>query len=225
MVNVNRFSVTCIVLGVLGTTTALPATKPTPAIIPDNLVTCQANAGCSNQTMFGRTYKVLRTDRLVVMVSISNEGPYTRADISVLNSGAYSTKVVPEDFRIEVVSPKPKVLSYIPPENLQNLPAPPPEPDVKAPQPATAPAEAAAPQDPSKPLDIDQLYIAKKKEQALQEAAEKAAAQKHLAPTPVQPNEVVRGRVYFERDKKAQLVNVVLPIGGMVYQFPYQTKH
>lgn len=222
MVNVNKFSVTFTLLGVLGATYAFPATHPTTTLIPDNIVTCQANAGCTNQTMFGRTYKVLRTDRLVVMVSISDEGPYTRADVSVLNNGSYPTKVVPEDFRIEVISPKPKVLSYIAPENLLALPAPAPEPDVKAPP---APAEAAAPTTPSNPLDIDQLYVAKKKEQALQEAAEKAAAQKHLEPTPVPPNEVVRGRVYFERDKKAKLVNVVLPIGGMVYQFPYQTKH
>jgi hypothetical protein len=212
MVNVNKISVTFTLLGVLGATSAFPATHPT-TLIPDNIVTCQADAGCTNQTMFGRTYKVLRTDRLVVMVSISNEGPYTRADISVLNNGSYPTKVVPEDFRIEVISPKPKVLSYIAPENLLALPASAPEPDVKAPQPSTS-ADALAPTD-----------VAKTKELVLQEAAEKAAAQKHLEPTPVPPNEVVRGRVYFERDKKAKLVNVVLPIGGMVYQFPYQTKH
>jgi hypothetical protein len=225
MVNVNKFSVTFTLLGVLGASPAFPATHPTTTLIPDNIVTCQADAGCTNQTMFGRNYKVLRTDRLVVMVSISNEGPYTRADISILNNGSYPTKVVPEDFRIEEVSPKSKVLSYIAPENLLALPAPAPEPDVKAPQPTPAPAQAAAPSDPSTPPDIDQLYVTKKKELALQEATEKAAAQKHLAVTPIPPNEVVRGRVYFERDKKARLVNVVLPIGGMVYQFPYQTKH
>lgn len=225
MVTVNKFSVAFLLLGASGAIRAFPATHPTPTLIPDNIVTCQASAGCTNQTMFGRTYKVLKTDRLVVMVSISDEGPYTRADVSVLNNGSYPTKVVPEDFRIEVVSPKPKVLSYIAPENLLALPAPAPEPDVKAPHPTPTPTEAAAPTDPSKLEDIDQLYVAKKKELALQEAAEKAAAQKHLEPTPVPPNEVVRGRVYFERDKKAKLVNVVLPIGGMVYQFPYQTKH
>jgi hypothetical protein len=223
MAHINKFSITCIVLGVFGVTPALPATHPT-TIIPDNIVICQANSGCTNQVMFGRTYKVIRTDRLVVMVSISSEGPYTRADISILNNGSYPTKVVPEDFRVEVVTPKPHVLLYVAPEHLQNLPAPPPEPDVKAPQPVSGPVESATPADPSKPLDIDQLYIAKKKQLALQEAAEKAAAEKHLEPTPVPPNEVVRGRVYFERDAKAQLVNIVLPIGGMVYQFPYQTK-
>jgi hypothetical protein len=37
------------------------------------------------------------------------------------------------------------------------------------------------------------------------------------------PNEVTSGRVYSERDngKKAERVNVVLPIAGVVFEFPY----
>jgi hypothetical protein len=224
MDSLNKVTLVLIVLGALGAASSPAGTRPTPTtIVPDNLVVCQSNSGCTNQTMFGRTYKVIHTDRLVVMVSISDEGSYTRADVSILNNGSYPTKVVPEDFRIEEVTPKPKILSYIAPENLQNLPAPTPEPDVKVPEAASTPTSTTPP-DPAKPLDIDQLYIAKKKQIAAREAAEKAAAQKHLETTPVPPNETIRGRVYFERDIKAQLVNVVLPIGGMVYQFPYQIK-
>ncbi len=190
MVSFNSFSVAIMALAVSASSYALAATHPTNTLIPDNIVICQVDSGCTTQVMFGRDYKVLRTDRLVVMVSLSNEGHYTRADISVLNNGSYPTKVVPEDFRIEVVTPKPKVLSYVAPENLQNLPIPRQESD------------------------------------APQEGADKVAAQKNLEVTPIPPNEVVRGRVYFERVKtrKAQQVNVVLPIGGMVYQFPYVVK-
>jgi hypothetical protein len=36
---------------------------------------------------------------------------------------------------------------------------------------------------------------------------------------------VTQGRVYFERDKKSHLVNVVLPIAGLVFEFPYAMKH
>jgi hypothetical protein len=224
MDSLNKVAVVLIVLGATGAASSPAGTRPAPTIVPDNLVVCQPTSGCTNQTMFGRTYKVIHTDRLVVMVSISDEGSYTRADVSILNNGSYSTKVVPGDFRVEVVTPKAKILSYIAPENLQNLPTPTPEPDVKVPAPGPTPTAATTPPDPAKPLDIDQLYIAKKKQIAAREAAEKAAAQKHLETTPVPPNEVLRGRVYFERDAKAQLVNVVLPIGGMVYQFPYQIK-
>jgi hypothetical protein len=57
------------------------------------------------------------------------------------------------------------------------------------------------------------------------EAADKAAAEQHLTATAIGPNEVTRGRVYFERDKKSHLVNVVLPIAGLVFEFPYAMKH
>jgi len=54
-------------------------------ILPDNVVRCEPNAGCINQTLFGRSYKVITTPRFTVMVSISNEGVYTRADVSITN--------------------------------------------------------------------------------------------------------------------------------------------
>jgi hypothetical protein len=57
------------------------------------------------------------------------------------------------------------------------------------------------------------------------EAADKAAAEKPLSATSIAPNEVTRGRVYFARDKKSNLVNVVIPIAGLVFEFPYAMKH
>ena len=53
------------------------------SILPDNVLICQANAGCFDKILFGRSYKVLSTPRFTVMVSVSNEGSYTRADISI----------------------------------------------------------------------------------------------------------------------------------------------
>ena len=182
--------------------------------LPDNVVSCQANAGCTNRKMFDRDYKVLRTPRAEVMVSISTEGAYTRADISILNNDGFPINITPDDFRVEVVSPKPHVLSYITPANLQGVPPDPPV--VEAPAPV-----ALVKADPTHPLNIDELYAAKKKQMALQEAADRAAAQRNLAAVSVKPNEVVRGRVYFERDKRATQVNLTIPIAGMVYQFPY----
>jgi hypothetical protein len=62
------------------------------------------------------------------------------------------------------------------------------------------------------------------KEKALQEAAEKAATEHDLSATSIPPNEAASGRVYFERDKHAHLINVVLPIAGLVFEFPYAMK-
>ncbi len=197
-------------------------------ILPDNVVRCEPSAGCINQTLFGRSYKVITTPRFTVMVSISNEGVYTRADVSIANHTDTPLSMTPEDFRVEVLTPKPKVLLYISPANLVLPPPPlPPAPAASAP---TPPPSAAAfietkanPAPPS--TDVEALYAAAEQKAARQEAADKAAAEQHLTATAIGPNEVTRGRVYFERDKKSHLVNVVLPIAGLVFEFPYAMKH
>jgi hypothetical protein len=182
------------------------------ASLPDNVVNCQPNTGCVARKMFDRNYKVLSTPRAEVMVSISTEGDYTRADISILNNDGFPIKINPDDFRVEVISPKPHVLAYVAPASLQGV-----APELPTPEP---PPPAAKP-DPTVPINIDELYAAKKKRLAMQEIYDRAVAQHNLAATSVEPSQVVRGRVYFERDKKATQVNLTIPIAGVVYQFPY----
>ena len=68
------------------------------------------------------------------MVAISHEGVYTRADVSIANHTDTPLSMTPEDFRVEVLTPKPKVLLYIPPANLVLPPPPlPPAPAAAAP--------------------------------------------------------------------------------------------
>ena len=50
-----------------------------------NVVVCEPNAGCIHHTIFGHDYKILSTDRFTVMVFLSSEGRYTRADVSITN--------------------------------------------------------------------------------------------------------------------------------------------
>jgi pyruvate/2-oxoglutarate dehydrogenase complex dihydrolipoamide acyltransferase (E2) component len=200
-------------------------------ILPDNVMLCQPSAGCTNQTLFGRTYKVITTPRYVVMVSASTEGEYTRADVSIANNTGLPLNLTPDDFRVEVISPKPRVLLYVPPAELKDIPPPPPIPAPQAeeapkPQGAapTAEASSASVAPSAATPDIDALYAAAKKKAALREAADKAAAQQNLAAIEIQPNAVTRGRVYFERDKHAHQINIVLPIAGVVFEFPYASK-
>jgi type IV secretory pathway VirB10-like protein len=210
-----------------GSALSLAAKIPTNTNLNDNVLTCGTNARCSNKVMFGRTYKVIETAKFTVMVSISNEGAYTRADVSITNHQDYSQSVSPQDFRVEVVSPKPRVLLYVPPAELQNLP--PQAPVVVPPEPDPAPAAVqrneleprVAAAEANKTVNIDELFAQAKREEARKEAAEKAAAQKHLEAAAIPANEVVRGRVYFEKDPKAKQVTVVLPISGVVFEFPY----
>jgi hypothetical protein len=244
MTLLQRFSLFC----AFGSTTFAIASGIPKAILPDNVVLCASGSGCSNKKLFGRTYKVLETPRFTVMVSVSREGSYTRADVSITNNAGYPLNLSPDDFRLEVPGPKPRVLLYVAPADLKDIAPPPPVPtaetfiDPATPPPAASAVVTSAPAatDSTQPKlqtvsisttptvestpdtpNIDELYLAAKKKAALQEAIDRATAQKDLAAVSISPNESVRGRVFFERDKKSKEVTVVLPIAGMVFEFPY----
>jgi hypothetical protein len=209
----------------------------TRTAVPDNVILCGPASGCTTETIFGRTYQVLTTPHFTVKVALSHEGPYTRADVSIANNTDYSLYLSPEDFRVEVLAKKPKVLLYVPPSDLKDvLPpqpipapaipapaAPPPIPASSAEAPAAAPVADAPTTAQAFTTNIDESSPAAKNDVSLQEAAEIAAIEKNLSSASLPPNEVTRGRVYFERDngKKAERVNVVLPIAGVVFEFPY----
>lgn len=199
-----------------------PNSRPANATLtPDNVILCGPQSGCHNQALFGRNYRVLSTPKFTVMVSVSTEGNYTRADVSIANNTTYPLNLSPQDFRVEVLEPKAKVLLYQAPETLHLPPEPPAKPAAATPELVTPTTEITT---PPVPPTIEELYIAKKKQIAAQEAAEKLAAQQHLPTTPIAANETLRGRVYFERDQKARVVKVVLPVAGQVFEFPYALK-
>jgi hypothetical protein len=217
-------------LSALTSTTFSFAASVPKAILPDNVITCQVNANCTNKTLYGRTYKVINTPRFTVMVAVSQEGAYTRADVSIANNTIMSQSLTPEDFRVEVVTPKPKVLLYVPPTDLKDLrPAAQitstRQTDFAVPSVLSVPAAPSAQAtDASQTPNVDQFYEEAKRKAALKEEADKTASQRDLSATSLPPNEVALGRVFFERDKHAQLVNVVLPIAGLVFEFPYTLK-
>jgi hypothetical protein len=191
-------------------------------IQPDNVILCEPSTACLTETVNGRSYKVINTPRFTVMVAVSHEGIYTRADVSIANHTDMPLTLTPDDFRVEVLTPKPKVLLYIPPANLNLPPVQPPAAATvqSAPLPPVAAGFNAS---SAITVDVDEVSAAAK-QKTLQENAEKAACNRDLAATSIAPNEVTRGRVYFEHDKHAHLVNVVLPIAGLVFEFPYAMK-
>jgi hypothetical protein len=186
------------------TTFSLAANLPRNA----NIVVCQPNAGCIHHTIFGHDYKILSTDRFSVMVFLSTEGRYTRADVSITNLTPTPINLSPEDFRIEATTAKPKVFLYVPPSQLENLPTP------------TRATPNDAPPIPNPNSEISEFEAARQR--AAQEAIELAATTPHLRAIIIPPNQAVHGRVYFERDPSAthQQVNVVLPIADTVFKFP-----
>jgi hypothetical protein len=186
------------------TTLSLAANLPRNA----NVVVCQPNAGCIHHTIFGHDYKILSTDRFSVMVFLSNEGRYTRADVSITNLTPTPISLSPEDFRIQALASRPRVFPYVPPSQLENIPTP----------------TRATPNAASDVLltDPEASELEAAKQRAIQEAIELAATTPHLKAITIPPNQAVHGRVYFERDPggKQQQVDVVLPIAGTVFKFP-----
>ena len=201
-------------------TFALAASSPSnipKTILPDNVIRCEPNTGCTTVTLNGHSYKVLNTARYTVMVAISHEGPYTRADISVTNKTDMPLSLTPDDFRVEVLTPKPKVLLYVPPASL-NLP------QAATTAPPAPPTPPSAPVSNFLPPSTADSTSAESKDKTAQENTAKRTIDPQLAASSIPPNEATSGRVYFERDKHAHLINVVLPIAGQVFEFPYAMK-
>jgi hypothetical protein len=192
------------------TTLSLAASLPRNA----NIVICQPNAGCIHHTIFGHDYKILSTDRFAVMVFLSTEGRYTRADVSITNLTPTPINLSPEDFRIEALTSRSKVFLYVPPSQLENIPTPA----------RVTPNAAAAAPSPNPNSEFSELEATRQR--AVQEAVELAATTPQLRAIIIPPNQAVHGRVYFERDPNAthQQVNVVLPIADMVFKFPDTIK-
>ena len=179
-----------------------------------NIVICRPSAGCIHHTIFGHDYKMLSTNRLSVMVFLSTEGSYTRADVNITNLTPIPINLSPEDFRIEATTAKSKVFLYVPPSQLENVPTP-----TQA-----TPNDTATIPDPNSNFEISELEAVKQR--AAREATELAATTPHLRAIIIPPNQAVHGRVYFERDPNVthQQVNVVLPIADTVFKFPDTIK-
>ena len=213
-------------------------------ILPDNVIRCEPDTGCLSATVNGHNYKVLNTPRFTVMVAVSHEGIYTRADVSIINKTDLPLNISPDDFRVEVLTPKPKVLNYIPPSDL-NLPSssavaalqttptpqpvasPTPVPQSTEPQtqPSAPPASEETEASPSQlTAETEALNAPMKETGQTAQDERKPVPENHLSATSIPPNEATSGRVYFQRDKHAHLVNVCLPIAGLVFEFPYAMK-
>ena len=205
------------------------AADTSKTIIPDNVISCQT-VSCVNETVHGQTYKVLTTSRFTVMVSLSDTGDYTRADVSISNNTGLPLNITPDDFRVEVLGDKPKVLLYVAPSDRKEPVAPTsPEASV-APPPAAALAVTPVAPTPIGARASAPVAPPLSAQLSPQEVAELTAAQKDLPATLLAPNQVLRGRVYFEadkrspHDKKAHQVKVVFPLAGEVFEFPYTIK-
>src|SRR5271156_598813 len=150
-----------------------------------NVIVCQPNTGCIHHSIFGHDYKIISTDRFTVMVFLSNEGPYTRADVSITNLTPNPINLSPEDFRIQALASRSKVFLYVPPSQLENIPT------------ATRDTPNAAADVPQANPNLVTSELDAARQREAQEAIALAAATPHLRAITIPPNQSVHGRVYF----------------------------
>ena len=190
-------------------TLALAATVPS---VESATVTCQDSSTCRSETIDGRLYRVIETPRMVVRVSLSTEGDYTRADVSISNNSVAQLNVLPSEFRMDVISPRPHTLDYVEPASLRSASLSSVSPTARLTR-----ASRRALRAPLGP-------------QALQPASSSALTllppkpQPDLVPTSLLPEGALEGKVFFTRDPRARAVTLVLPLAGAVFAFPFQLQ-
>jgi len=216
---------------------------------------CDENTGCTHQYIEGKKFKVLTSDGLTVIVSMAITAKYTRADVSVFNGGTAAVDVLPTDFQLEEVTPKPKLLAYIDAAKI-----------IKSAQKRVAWGNAltamggsmarqqstttttsagtvnASSSDgssgtgtyngtsTSRTSTPDYAAEARADETIRERNAALASLSGQLShavfkANTVLPNQAVRGIVLFEKDKKTQTLMFSVPVGGTVYEFPFAFVH
>ena len=163
-----------------------------------SFVTCELSRDCTQETVDGRRFYVIQTPQLVVKVAIDADPKYNHIAVQLHNRSSYDIRFSPSDFRIEETQPKFKRLSYIEPGKLHL-------PRVKnarrsLPRPALGNTFMAEPP---------------------QESGSQPAGPVFLASSTLAPSGNASGEVFFERDKSNGGMTLLLPIAGLIYEFPY----
>lgn len=219
-----------------------PATK---------VLLCDENAGCTHQYIEGQKFKILTSDGLTVIVSMAMTEKYTRADVSVFNGGTTNVDVLPKEFHLEEVTPKPRPLAYVDVAKIiksaqnrvawgnalaamggsmarqQSTTTTNSTGTVNASasdgSTATAAYHGTTTSNTSSP---DYAAQARADETIRERNAAFASLSGRLShvvfkANTVLPNQTVRGVVLFEKDKKAQSLMFSVPVAGTVYEFPF----
>jgi len=222
---------------------------------PSKVILCDENAGCTHQYIEGQKFKILTSDGLTVIVSMAMTAKYTRADVSVFNGGTTNIDVLPTEFHLEEVTPKPKPLAYVDAVKIIRSA----QKHLAWGNALTAMGGGMARQQSTTTTnstgtinasDSDgatatgtyngtSTSVTSSPDYAAQARAAETIRERNAAfaslsgqlshevfkANTVFPNQTVRGIVLFERDKKAQSLMFSAPVGGTVYEFPFIFIH
>jgi hypothetical protein len=223
-----------------------------PILTPPKVVVCEENSGCSHQYIDGQKFKILTTANSVVIVALLMGEHYMRAEVSVSNNAQTSVDLLPDQMLLEVVSPKPKELPFVSPDqiaksvghraawaNILNGMG-----GAMATQQTTTETSSSGTVNSSSSDGVytngtyngsststtsipDYAAQARANERIRERNAAVASLRSSLVQTSLKANSVmpgqsVRGYVYFEREKHATSLKLTIPIAGTLYEFPFE---
>ncbi len=163
-----------------------------------NFITCDVSKDCTQETIDGKRFYVIQAPQMTVKVAIDPDPKYSHIAVSLENRAPYEIHVTPSEFRIEVSEPKFKRLSYIEPEKLHL-------PKVKSAKSSPAPSKAA----------VTNSFAASAP------STSQVGGPSFLTETVLAPSAATSGEVFFERANGGGASSVLLPIAGVIYEFPF----
>jgi hypothetical protein len=211
------------------------------------------SSNCAHVWFSGNIVKVMRSNGVLVAVTIQDTGKYFIAQVSVVNKSASPLDVLPQSFSIMVLRPHPKTLRYLPPDKVirsisnsavwsnfftalgaagatqQSV--------TQSTTNGTASAYGTSGSAYGRYSENTTSVTIVPDEQAKQDAANRIAANntavaatsqevstRSLQPTTVAPGKSVEGNVYFEHARKIESSEVLIPVNGEVFDFNFEWK-
>jgi TPR repeat protein len=211
------------------------------------------SSNCAHVWFSGALVKVMRSNGVLVFATLRDSGKYLVVQVGVINKTASPLDVLPQSFSLNVLKPHPKKLSYLPPDKVirsisnsavwsnfftalgaagatqQSV--------TQSTTNGTASAYGTGGSAYGRYSGNTTSVTTVPDEQAQQDAANRIAANNaavataaqgvsagSFQPTTVAPGKSVTGNVYFERARKIESSEVLIPINGEVFDFDFEWK-
>ena len=211
------------------------------------------SSNCAHVWLSGYIVKVMRSNGVLVAVAMQDTGKYFMAQVSVVNKTGSPLDVLPQSFSSMVLRPHPKTLRYLPPDkvirSISNSAAwsnfftalgaagATQQSVTQSTTNGTASAYGTGGSANGRYSENTTSVTTVPDEQAQQDAANRIAANNaavanvsqavsagSFQPTTVAPGKSVTGNVYFERARKIESSEVLIPVNGEVFDFDFEWK-
>jgi hypothetical protein len=216
----------------------------------DEVLSPAWSSNCAHVWFSGALVKVMRSNGVLVFATLRDSGKYLVVQVGVINKTASPLDALPQSFSMNILKPHPKKLRYLPPDKVirsisnsavwsnfftalgaagetqQSV--------TQSTTNGTASAYGTGGSAYGRYSENTTSVTTVPDEQAQQDAANRIAANNanvaaasqevssgSLQPTTIAPGKSVAGNVYFERARKIESSEVLVPVNGEVFDFVF----